>query len=65
MCKTMYSIVFMCMYLFWLQHSKKGKMERKKKKTIIDFLNNLLGLLSILNNKSNVKMGSGLQKCEN
>ncbi len=40
-------------------------MEKKRKKTIIDFLNNLLGVLSILSNKTYVKFGNGLQKCEN
>ncbi len=62
--------VFYCVYvhvsfLVTTQQCKKGKMEKKRKKTIIDFLNNLLGVLSILSNKTYVKFGNGLQKCEN
>ncbi len=58
--------MFMCMYFFRLQHNKKGKMERKKRKekTIIYFKSNF-GSIIKLNKKSNVKMGTGLQKCEN
>ncbi len=52
-------------FLVTTQQCKKGKMEKKRKKTIIDFLNNLLGVLSILSNKTYVKFGNGLQKCEN